>query len=532
MMYNSLHVKNNKDYQLYIYHMGNFESLHQSNSDPDELQMKESFVNNNENSSLSFPLQNVNNNCYRRWKIDGINTDALIDIINNEPFTNGTYLLMKKPIEEYDLLEKFVYDTAQFHFNQLGINYDKNLHNIEFWYKKKANFNLHIDCDEIKKKTKCEYIHPLLSCVTYLNDNNFPLLLTNITYEKYKYKEFDHESTISLVFPKKNTQVTFKENTYHGTVCLENIINSYNRDNSDNILDRYIIAINIWDNKILNSEYYSSTRYILDNKIEPGFIEIVESHESQEIFVENKLTYSFFKKLLYDDIFTINDFENITGIYSYYKIIDIQNNIKIKNMKKIEVFKKDLENIIESIDCPRKLNPFNRFIQRYTYPSIYSKDVCQWFIHESEAYASKNGGWCEYRHKSYPTVDLPIKDISTIFHYFVFSLQSILSTVKKAYDIPDGYYMNIIDAFIIKYKSNQQNELEFHTDGSIVSFNILLNNENDFEGGGTYFSDNLQVASHQGDLMIHCGKIKHAGGKITKGTRYLLVCFVDIIFLS
>ena len=63
-----------------------------------------------------------------------------------------------------------------------------------------------------------------------------------------------------------------------------------------------------------------------------------------------------------------------------------------------------------------------------------------------------------------------------------------------------------------------------------MSFNILLNNENDFEGGGTYFSDNLQVASNQGDLVIHCGKIKHAGGKITKGTRYLLVCFIDVLY--
>jgi hypothetical protein len=452
----------------------------------------------------------------QRWNIDCIDTDALIDEIRSEP-SRDTFLLSLKPVEEYSLLEKYVYYISQFHFKKLGIEFDNN-HHVEFWWKKEPHFNLHVDCDETIKNTKGEYIYPLLSCVTYLNDSIYPTFFTDITHEKYKYKDFEEESSISFIFPKKNTQVTFKGNTYHGTVKLEDTVN---------MSDRYIIAINLWDNNFSGKQYYSSNKSISIKNITPILSEILDI---EEVFVENKLTFDFFEKLLYNKLYTINEFQDIDKTYSFYKIIDKQNDIKIKNIEKIKDFSEEINNIIESITFPDKLNPYNRFIQRFTYQSIYSKDICNWFINESEQYALNNGGWNEYRHINYPTVDLPLKNIPAIYKYFVFSLQTILKKIEKMYNIPEDYTMNITDSFIIKYKSNQQNELEFHLDGSILSFNILLSDENTFEGGGTQFLDTLQIQSTQGDLIVHCGKIKHSGGKITNGTRYILTCFIDLIF--
>ena len=63
---------------------------------------------------------------------------------------------------------------------------------------------------------------------------------------------------------------------------------------------------------------------------------------------------------------------------------------------------------------------------------------------------------------------------------------------------------------------------------NFITFNLLLSNENDFEGGGTYFDDGLNLFLEQGDLLIHSGKVKHCGLPIKKGFRYLLVGFINI----
>ncbi len=70
--------------------------------------------------------------------------------------------------------------------------------------------------------------------------------------------------------------------------------------------------------------------------------------------------------------------------------------------------------------------------------------------------------------------------------------------------------------------------MDLHQDGSFLSFNILLSNTSDFEGGGTYFNDGLIMKGEQGDLIIHNSRIKHSGLPITKGTRYLFVGFINI----
>jgi predicted 2-oxoglutarate/Fe(II)-dependent dioxygenase YbiX len=68
-----------------------------------------------------------------------------------------------------------------------------------------------------------------------------------------------------------------------------------------------------------------------------------------------------------------------------------------------------------------------------------------------------------------------------------------------------------------------------HQDGSFLSFNILLSDTSDFDGGGTYFEDGLTAHLEQGDILIHSSRVKHSGLPIVKGTRYLLVGFLDIV---
>ena len=68
-----------------------------------------------------------------------------------------------------------------------------------------------------------------------------------------------------------------------------------------------------------------------------------------------------------------------------------------------------------------------------------------------------------------------------------------------------------------------------HTDQSDITISILLNNNSHFEGGGTYFLDELVVKLDQGDMLIQNGQIKHSGLSISKGRRYLFTAFVKLL---
>ena len=77
-------------------------------------------------------------------------------------------------------------------------------------------------------------------------------------------------------------------------------------------------------------------------------------------------------------------------------------------------------------------------------------------------------------------------------------------------------------------KPGEQNSVGPHRDGSVLSFNILLNDSSEFDGGGTWF-DHTSQTHHicQGDVLVHSGKLRHAGMPITRGERFILVGFVD-----
>jgi hypothetical protein len=113
------------------------------------------------------------------WKIkEFIFEKDLFSEINE--MNNKTYLLDLNK-NKYSILEKYVYDIACFHIKrlffegsiQIDINDFKNDYFIEFWCKTKyTTSSLHVDCDENLRKEKLDYNYPLLSCITYLNDNN------------------------------------------------------------------------------------------------------------------------------------------------------------------------------------------------------------------------------------------------------------------------------------------------------------------------------------------------------------------------
>jgi hypothetical protein len=461
----------------------------------------------------------------QNWQIE-INPD-FSDIVYHD-FTNESLKntkLLNTEQKNFDLLEKYVYDISMFHFNRLNIEYNSDTHYIEFWCKNTIELNnFHFDCDEYEKNTNNNFIYPLLSNIIYLNDSIYPTVITDIDLEKYKYKEFENEKNITIVFPKKNKHITFDGSKRHGVSSIfeEDKINE----------SRYIIAVNLWNIKPTNVEYYqkpqTSKMYNNNNKI--PVLNIQPCNEVENIiFVKNVLNYNFFEKLFYknkndcsifSDLLKQKFYENNEYIFKIEE--KIEEKIEINKNEKIMI---DFENI-KTID---NISSNNRFLQRFILNNIYSQDTCNWIINESELYAKENGGWTTNRHNNYPTTDIPIDNIKPIFKYVLGTIPNIMNKIFKSYCIPESININIDDLFIVKYEKDAQNKLEIHTDVSFITFNIMLSSSKDYEGGGTEFNDGIQTFLEQGDVLIHSGYVKHSGLEVTKGTRYILVGFTSII---
>jgi hypothetical protein len=204
--------------------------------------------------------------------------------------------------------------------------------------------------------------------------------------------------------------------------------------------------------------------------------------------------------------------------------------IQSENLEIYDTFEFKLDNTKTSIieNKIRIDTSIPKFIQRFVKKKVYQFNICEWIIKESEKYAIENGGWKTTRHTEYPTTDLPLNKITSIFPFVVESFNNIFQIIKTSYCLDDNHILNVDDIFIVKYDANRQSSLDLHADYSEVSTNILLSDPKDFEGGGTYFEDEITTYLEKGDALIHSGRTKHSGLNITKGKRYILVAFIHV----
>lgn len=81
---------------------------------------------------------------------------------------------------------------------------------------------------------------------------------------------------------------------------------------------------------------------------------------------------------------------------------------------------------------------------------------------------------------------------------------------------------------LVKYHGKAKGT-EMHTDNSdfvYITLNVMLSEDSDFSGGGTYIKaidETIQL--NQGEMLIHLGDLEHAGMDIESGVRRLLVSF-------
>lgn len=77
---------------------------------------------------------------------------------------------------------------------------------------------------------------------------------------------------------------------------------------------------------------------------------------------------------------------------------------------------------------------------------------------------------------------------------FCFKFANDVASLPELYGLT-AEQLSFRDLFYVQYgcEEGQQAELSVHEDGSPLSFNILISDPNDFQGGGTYFEAEEKV---------------------------------------
>jgi len=134
-------------------------------------------------------------------------------------------------------------------------------------------------------------------------------------------------------------------------------------------------------------------------------------------------------------------------------------------------------------------------------------------------------------YENVPTVDIHMNQIAFEKHWLRILKDYIAPMTTRLYA---GYYPDAraIMNFVVKYTPNGQNFLRPHHDSSTFTINVALARGGiDYEGGGSRFLryNCTSPPSLIGWTLMHPGRLTHyhEGLPTTKGTRYIMVSFID-----
>lgn len=128
------------------------------------------------------------------------------------------------------------------------------------------------------------------------------------------------------------------------------------------------------------------------------------------------------------------------------------------------------------------------------------------------------------RHSAFRTTDYSFASDSKVYEI---CSDLILKVLENRWGFWNGE-LELLDLFLVVYSFDGQRKLEPHSDGCLISFNIQMNDPNDFGGGGTLFVESKNLVKLQrGECLAHDSKLLHSGKEITFGTRKILVGFVE-----
>lgn len=217
-------------------------------------------------------------------------------------------------------------------------------------------------------------------------------------------------------------------------------------------------------------------------------------------------------------------------------------NIKFTNPDIYELFnnKYDWEKRYIHVNYSQNFHQNNTPIQPctdvYWFP-IFNQRFTKEFIEIMEAFGKwSDGSNSDKRlqggYENVPTRDIHMNQVNYERHW-LYILKEYVRPLQELVFL--GYFHDpprSLMNFVVRYKPDEQPSLRPHHDSSTYTINIALNQVGvDYEGGGCRFLRyNCAVTDTKpGWMLMHPGRLTHyhEGLKVTKGTRYIMISFVD-----
>lgn len=211
------------------------------------------------------------------------------------PFYNSivSSYLLDKTKTNYCVLEKYVYDIAMFHLTRLGFLFNNNDIHIQFWVKSGKNCKLsELHRDWYTDYDKTDEARAFLSTITYLEDNDIPTLISDVTMNEHKERKFEKMNKVALSFPRAGKHISFLGRDYfHGHYGVF--------PESEYTNARYLLVVKLWHGKKPPLRIFDNELFLLENiydKREP-LLNFIDSAPDKHII--STINEDLFKSLLF-----------------------------------------------------------------------------------------------------------------------------------------------------------------------------------------------------------------------------------------
>ena len=174
---------------------------------------------------------------------------------------------------------------------------------------------------------------------------------------------------------------------------------------------------------------------------------------------------------------------------------------------------------------------------------VATAEECDWVIETAEAHNAAKGGWACRQPRFAPAgtaanavraPDMLVADDPVLLAWLNRKCEAtIMPALEAQFGLP-ARELWLYDTFLLKFSGTPgEGGLGIHVDddGLGLSFNILLSEPADFEGGGTRFAPNAFADEEvftpvRGQMLSHYGGLRHASVPTTGGLRYIMVGFL------
>jgi hypothetical protein len=505
---------------------------------------------------------------------------------------NAPAYILNHSKNHFNLIEKYVYDIANFHLNRMNIKFDENIF-IEFWFKSRNVYGstIHTDSDDYAINKKNISKKPFLSCLTYLDNNNDPTIITNIDNNAYKFKKLN-DNTLCFSFPVKMKHIVFNGGKYYH--CEGNVFDNNIQD------ERCILIVDFWYNHMpMNLEYYDSKKHVVYNEIYNNYTTHENFKRDDSILHFNNENQNIKKIGLTDDILNSNIFEEIfykkdMQVFKKFKNIfngeDLYNNntiILYKNVKnsnnnkpvvlnsmkfnselfnnmqsmspsppqhcqEVSVLPNELQrcknnnnnnnnNIEETkindasmrdtvlnVSHPTKLND-SLNLKRHIIADFLENNICNWIKQSVNEYIYKNNEWFNYNINNTIISIINIDKLPNILNYIINNVFDLISkSINEKFLFVKEKILNFKDIFITKY-DDSSNSFNFYNSNNCITCYIFLNNTNLFMGSMKNLEKDDEICiMKQGNMIMHISDSNYNMIKHIDGSGYFLVFYIEL----